>query len=140
VAHRTAAPALLCLALSASAISAQSPPAVDSLALSRKWTEWLFEGKIDSLVAAHPAADRTAKTRESLTETYNTLTTRGGTELTLVEEKFIKRNGNTQYWRAGRYSAFLREPLVLRWAVNKQWEIIGIGLGPLSSAPPADKP
>ena len=132
--------ALLCLSLSASGIGAQAPARIDSLALSRKWTEWLFDGQIDSLVAAQPPSERTAQTKESLTQTYNMLTTRGGTELSIVEEKFIKRNGNTQYWRASRYTAFLQEPLVLRWAVNKKWEIIGVGLGPLSSAPPADKP
>jgi hypothetical protein len=32
------------------------------------------------------------------------------------------------------------EPLLLRWVIGSKGEILGIGFGPLSQAPPIDPP
>ena len=120
--------------------AASKPMAIDSMALARKWTKWFYDGSVDSLIAAHPAAARTPELKESLDRNYLQLTSVGGAEVSVIEEKFIRRNGNTQYWRTANFTEFKAEPLMLRWAVNKNWEIIGIGLNPASQAPPIDKP
>ena len=65
------------------------------------------------------------------------LTARAGLETEVLEEKFVKRNGNTQYWRTSNYTVF-DEPVLFRWAFNKQGQIVGMGLGPASDAPPID--
>jgi hypothetical protein len=49
----------------------------------------------------------------------------------------VKRNGMTQYWRTGKYTLY-EEPILFRWAFNKQGEIAGMGVGPASQAPPID--
>jgi len=137
--------AALTLIIAASPAAAQTPAAVrpagiDSMALARKWTKWFYDGSVDSLVAAHEAGARTPELKQSLERNYLQLTSIGGAEVGVVEEKFVKRNGNTQYWRTANFTEFKAEPLMLRWAVNKNWEIIGIGLNPASQAPPIDKP
>jgi hypothetical protein len=65
------------------------------------------------------------------------LAVRAGTETAVLEEKFVKRNGRTQYWRTARFSDF-PEPILLRWVIDAEGKITGLGLGPLSQAPPID--
>jgi hypothetical protein len=65
------------------------------------------------------------------------LTARAGLESEVLEEKFVRRNGMTQYWRTGTYTVF-EEPVLFRWAFNKQGQIAGMGYGPASQAPPID--
>jgi len=55
----------------------------------------------------------------------------------VVEERFVKRNGQTQYWRTSKYS-LPSEPIMLRWVLNAKGEILGMGLNPASQAPPID--
>ena len=123
------------------ATPASTPAApVDSFALGRKWTQWLYAGQIDSLLAAYEPPQNVAEARQSLERTVQMLIERAGDEVSVIEEKFVRRNSNTQYWRTAKFSNFAAEPLMVRWAVNKRWEIIGIGLNPASQAPPIDKP
>ena len=67
------------------------------------------------------------------------LSVRAGTEVAVLEEKFVMRNQRPQYWRTAKFTNF-PEPILLRWVINPQGEIVGLGLGPLSQAPPIDKP
>jgi hypothetical protein len=131
----------LVLLVSVTPVGAQTAPKNDSLALGRKWTEWLYKNQIDSLVAAHAPAARTADVAESLRRNLEELQRRGGTEVAVVDERFIKRSGNTQYWRTSRFSnPNVGEPVMIRWVVNTDWQIIGLGINPASAAPPIDKP
>lgn len=110
----------------------------DSLAYARQLTNWFYGGQADS-VFAH--LDPEGRQRGSVTEIQDQLaqiTVRAGVETEVVEEKFVKRNGNTQYWRTAKFSEFTAEPLLFRWAFDKQGQIIGVGFGPASQAPPID--
>lgn len=118
-----------------SGLGAQTMPA-DSLAHARKLTEWFFTAQHDS-VLPHFATDGESMTTAELQNRLEQLTSRAGLESEVLEEKFVKRNGLTQYWRTGKYTVF-EEPVLFRWAFDKQGRIAGMGVGPASQAPPID--
>jgi hypothetical protein len=119
-------------------LSAQSAMPADSLAHARKLTEWFFTARHDSVLPHFAVDDGDQQvTTAELQERLEGLTARAGLETEVVEEKFVKRNGNTQYWRTSKYTIF-EEPVLFRWAFNKQGQIIGMGVGPASDAPPID--
>ncbi|HEX6644858.1 MAG TPA: hypothetical protein VF037_09270 [Gemmatimonadales bacterium] len=129
----TAAP----LAAQADTAAAPVTMPADSLAHARKLTEWFFTAQFDSLHRWLTPEMRERRTPASLQEDLDQLVSRAGLESEVVEEKFVKRNGQTQYWRTGRYTIF-PEPVLFRWAFDKQGRIGGMGLGPASSPPPID--
>ena len=129
---------LLFVALLLQAPQASQAPKRDTLALARQFTVWLYTGQVDSLFAHHPAdAQRDTTLRQRIRASVDQLALRAGTETAVIEEKFVKRNGRTQYWRTAKFSDF-GEPLLVRWVLNTDGTIGGIGMGPLSQAPPID--
>ena len=62
---------------------------------------------------------------------------RAGVEKRVIEERFVWRNGRRQYWRVMEMSG-LAEPFVLRFVMDEEGRIAGIGLGPQSATPPVD--
>jgi hypothetical protein len=129
-------PILLMALLQASTSPAVQKP--DTLALARQYTVWFYTGQVDSLIAHHPAgAQRDTTLRRRLNAQMEMLTVRAGTETAVIEEKFVKRNGATQYWRTAKFTD-MGEPILLRWVITPDGKIGGLGLGPLSQAPPID--
>lgn len=63
---------------------------------------------------------------------------RAGTEASLVEERWVRRNGDRQYWRISRFTDFTDEPVVLRIIILPTGEWGGMGFNPLSRVPPVD--
>lgn len=86
--------------------------AVDSLALARQYTEWLYAGEADSLLAHSTEGTRTE----------------------VSEETWKLRNGDCQYWRTAQFSA-MDEPLLIRWVLDPRGRIEGLGAGPYTQAP-----
>ena len=76
--------------------------------------------------------------REGLQRARAELTMNAGQEASLVEEKMTRRRGLPQYWRSAMYANMPQEPIVLRWIFNDVAEVIGFGLGPLSTTPEPD--
>ena len=110
----------------------------DSMEIARKYTQWLYTSQADSLIAHSDAATRSRQGAKAQFEGLTAeLATRAGTEKMVIEEKFITRNGARQYWRTAMFSDF-SQPLLLRWVINVRGELTGVGLGPLSQAPPID--
>src|SRR6185295_19461931 len=92
--------ATLAVAFAGSTAAGQSPAAPkDSLAFARKLSEWFFTAQKDSLWA-HSSADvqKMLEKPEAYVAALNDLSGRAGSEEKVVEEKFVKRKGNTQYW------------------------------------------
>jgi hypothetical protein len=129
---------LLVLPVLALLQAAPAPQRPDSLALARQYTVWFYTGEVDSLIKHHAAdAQRDTTLRRNLSAQVEQLAMRAGTETAVIEEKFVKRNGRTQYWRTAKFTDF-PEPLLLRWVINPDGTIGGMGLGPRSQAPPID--
>ena len=128
------------LLVSTSAAHAQNQrQPIDTLALARQYTQWFYTGMADSLIAHQDPSDTSAASRdpERLLQRMDQLTSRAGNEVEVIEEKFVKRNGLTQYWRTAKFDNF-PEPILLRWVILPGGYIGGMGLGPLSEAPPID--
>jgi hypothetical protein len=137
---RIFAPTLVVAAMLALAapLQAQTPsPMADSLAHARRITQWFFTAQADSLIQFVPPADRDKMSKEAILQRVGELTARVGTETEVVEEKFVKRNGQTQYWRTSKYS-LASEPIMVRWVLSPKGEILGMGMNPASQAPPID--
>jgi len=114
-----------------------APQKPDTLALARQYTAWFYTGQVDSLLAHYASGGRDSTQRQQLTARMEQVAVRAGTEMAVIEEKFVKRNGATQYWRTAKFSD-MSEPFLLRWVITPDGKIGGLGLGPLSQAPPID--
>ena len=127
------------LAQNAAPTQASAPAGVmrDSLAHARRLVQWFYTSQVDSLLPFVPEQDREKVTKDRLLGMVAQLASRVGGETEVIEEKFVKRNGATQYWRTAKY-ALAPEPMLFRWAFNAQGQVIGQGFGPASQAPPID--
>jgi hypothetical protein len=116
----------------------RAPLPADSMEIARRYTRWLYSAEADSLVAHHSAEGRARpRMKEELVASAAELAARAGTEVSVVEEKFVTRNGRRQYWRTANFSS-IGEPMLVRWVINSAGEIEGMGMGPRSQAPPID--
>jgi hypothetical protein len=145
------APALVAVVL-ASPLAAQStaaatPPAAprakpaqlpaDSMEIARRYTGWLYTAMADSL-AAHGTADTKAEmSKDFYIDALTRITANAGVEERVLEEKFVTRNGARQYWRTAKFSDYA-EPIMIRWVITEKGEIAGLGMNPVSQAPPID--
>ena len=133
--------AALTLTLTAlpSQAAAQADTPVDSLALARKFTMWLYAGEADSLVAYYAGDRDPAEQRERIIMGSEMIAEQAGFEIEVIEETWKKRHGRTQYWRTAKFTE-MDEPLLVRWVITAEGKYTGTGLGPLSQAPPTDPP
>lgn len=111
----------------------------DSLAFARLAHGWFVAGEIDSLWAhTDPGMKEQMKVKEEWVNMSMQLTGRAGTELSVVEERWVKRNNQRQYWRIMNMSDFTDEPVAIRWVFLPGKMIGGLGMNPLSRVPPVD--
>jgi hypothetical protein len=118
------------------AVLAQLPS--DSLERARRYATWLFTARSDSLFAN---LDSVVKTQFGSADTFDQiaadLAIRAGSEDRLISERWVNRLGKRQYWRTSKYSA-AEEPVILRLVILPTGKIAGLGMNPLSQAPPID--
>ena len=118
--------------------AAQRPLPADSLARGRTWSFWFSAGQADSLVAhLIPEVLQQMGGRAGIVDAQAMVADRAGVEKRVIEERFVWRNGRRQYWRVMEMSG-LAEPFVLRFVMDEEGRIAGIGLGPQSATPPVD--
>lgn len=116
----------------------RAPLPNDSLAIARRYAMWTWSNQVDSLMAHTPAAERTPQNRQEMVDGIAQMQAHIGNETALVEERWVRRNGNRQYWRVAMFSDFIDEPVVLRIVIAPNGEMMGMGLNPLSQVPPID--
>ena len=129
---------LLFLALGPVAARAQEPTPRDSLTLARLYTQWLYDGQADSLLAH--SSDWALERYATLDEWWRRsqmIAERLGWETNLIDEAWRLVNGRCQYWHTAQFSE-IPVPFMIRWTLNEQWEIIGLQLGAASDPPEAD--
>jgi hypothetical protein len=140
--------AMSLLATRTSAQSGGTPPAaatgstmaatkIDSLALARRYTAWFYTGQTDSLWAHQSAEGKQTNTPAQLLQTLIEVSGQVGVEQNVIDERFVRRLGKTQYWRTSQFSAS-GEPFMLRMVLTPQGEFAGFGFNPRSQAPPVD--
>lgn len=133
---RTAA-LLAAFVFPSASLNAQQRLPADSMELGRKFSLWLYTNQTDSLLAYTIQDPERPTTAADIERIGLQIATRAGNEVSVIEEKFITRNGGRQYWRIAKMD-ILQEPFLLRWVITPEGKINGIGMGPLSSAPPID--
>ncbi len=124
--------------LLAAPVEAQFMPKDAALKAGRQYSEWFFTSQVDSLWA-HMSDDMKEGLGNPATiaEHLARLVSRAGTEVDVMEEKMVMRNGKPQYWRTSTYT-MASEPIQLRWVIVENGAIAGVGMNPLSQAPPVD--
>lgn len=137
---RTSGILLIALAATVGTLQAQEG-AVDTaavIAAGQKASEFFYAGKMDSLWAMlTPGFRADIQNQQALTDRLGLIVGRAGFETKVVQEKLKMRNGKPQYWRAADFSS-LPEPLLLRWVIEPDGKVSGMGIGPLSQAPTTD--
>ena len=114
----------------------QLPP--ESLDRAHRFTAWLYTNQTDSLFAnLDSASQRELKTPKALEESVAQLAMRAGSEEQLLEERWVTRNGNRQYWRKAKFSG-IAEPFLVRLVIVAPGTLAGWGFGVASQAPPID--
>lgn len=129
----------LCVSLALAAVesAAQTRPLPsDSLVRARRAAALLIAGHADSVIDLIPNASEQMK--QQVRTAAETFLTRAGTERSLIEERWIWRQGRRQYWRILETTGPVPEPVVVRWVFNDSGAIAGIGVGLLSSVPAVD--
>jgi hypothetical protein len=109
----------------------------DSVAIARKYASWIWSSQVDSLIA-HMVPDTSAPNRQQITDQFARMSARVGTEAQLVEERWVRRNGERQYWRIARFTDFTDEPVALRIVIMPDGRMGGMGFNPLSRVPAVD--
>lgn len=130
--------AAACAAPLAAQTAPRQPLPNDSLAIARHYALWIWSNQLDSLMAHSPEADRTPQNRQEMSDGIAQMQARLGNEVAVVEERWVRRNGNRQYWRVATFSTFIDEAVVLRIVIAPNGEIMGVGMNPLSRVPPID--
>ena len=120
-------------------LQAQQQLPRDSMDLARKYTTWFYTGMADSLLANMDSAFAAGKSIAEIEQAMAEVASRAGNEVEVLEEKFITRNGMRHYWRSAKMD-IMPEPFLLRWVMDSRGKIAGVGMGPLSGAPPIDPP
>ena len=119
-------------------LHAQSRLPDDSLARGRRYATWFLTSQIDSLTANMSPGTLTALGgRDGLTQRMAEIAARAGQVTGVVEERFVWRNGQRQYWRVVNTTG-VSEPVAIRIVISSKGEMIGFGANPLSSVPPID--
>ncbi|MES2306826.1 MAG: hypothetical protein V4558_15085 [Gemmatimonadota bacterium] len=151
-------PALVGLALFALPLTAQTTPTAPAassepapvpkltpeqeahfLALGKTYNRWFLTGKADSLLQViAPETIEKVGGIDGLRTMMNQIAERVGVETAIVEEKMTRRNGRPQFWHAGLFSEMPDDQVVLRWILDANGKITGVGAGPLSKAPAPD--
>jgi len=147
---------LAAMSLAAAPLSAQVPAAPPAAApapppvltpaqearflqLGKTYTRWFLAGKADSLAGVY---ETTALLRmggvENIRQQMAQVADHAGTESAVLAEKMTRRNGWPQFWHEGQFTQFADEPIVIRWVMDADGHIVGVGLGPKSRTPAVD--
>ena len=133
----TATPAAPAAAAAPAAPPSVHPRVGNEIELGRKYTEWLYTGRFDSLfVHMSEDARKEMENPSAMSAQWDQFAAQVGEETKVLEEKVWMRKGNPQYWRTAEFST-APEPVMIRWVIVNG-EIWGIGINPASQAPPID--
>ncbi len=131
-----AAGCALLVGLPLSAQEARLP--ADSMELGQKYTKWFLAYEADSLWSRMtPGFKESHGDIDQLVGVMEQVALQAGTEVEVLEERYVTRNGKPQFWHTGRFSE-MAEPIQIRWVIEPDGMISGAGINPASQAPPVD--
>ena len=127
----------LAVALPLTAQEARLP--ADSMEIGQQYTKWFLAYEADSLWSRMtPEMQERNGGIDHLVQMMDQVALQVGTEVEVLEERYVTRNGKPQFWHTGRFSE-LAEPVQIRWVIEPDGRISGAGINPASQAPPVDQ-
>jgi len=110
----------------------------DSMEIGQQYTKWFLAYEADSLWSRMtPEMQERNGDIDHLIELMDQVALQVGTEVEVLEERYVTRNGKPQFWHTGRFSE-LAEPIQIRWVIEPDGRISGAGVNPASQAPAID--
>lgn len=126
----------LVFALPLAAQEARLP--ADSMEIGQKYTKWFLAYEADSLWShMTPEMQERNGGVDHLVDMMDQVALQVGTEVEVLEERYVTRNGKPQFWHTGRFSE-MPEPIQIRWVIEPDGRISGAGINPASQAPAVD--
>lgn len=126
----------LVFALPLAAQEARLP--ADSMEIGQKYTKWFLAYEADSLWShMTPEMQERNGGVDHLVDMMDQVALQVGTEMEVLEERYVTRNGKPQFWHTGRFSE-MPEPIQIRWVIEPDGRISGAGINPASQAPAVD--
>lgn len=133
---QTPAPAAPAAPATSAAAPARLPD--DSMAIARRWVQHLYASRFDSALAMMaPDARAQMGSAAEFENRWMGFVAQAGSEVEVTEERWVRRNGQRQYWRTARFTD-APEPLMVRIVILVDGTIGGIGINPASQPPPID--
>jgi hypothetical protein len=113
------------------------PPTTDLVVAGRKLANWILANQLDSVVMNAAPGENADTAKMQLARFVEDLAIRGGSELKVIEEKVVRRNGAYQYWRTAEFE---RAPstVLFRIVVTPDGKYAGFGIGLANNPPPID--
>jgi hypothetical protein len=108
--------------------------------LGRTYTRWFLHGSIDSLADAIDIGTflKSGGTTQLVSNSQK-VSDHAGTETKVLVEKMTRRKGVLQFWHEAEFTKLdAGDPLVIRWLMDPQGKIVGMGLGLKSGTPAPD--
>jgi hypothetical protein len=130
-------------------VSPSAPPAPAPLTpaeearfigLGRTYTRWFLHSDADSLAGAMDMGTfLKAGGTTQLVANSQLVSEQAGTERQVLVEKMTRRKGVLQFWHEAEFTKLeAGDPLVIRWLMDAQGKIVGLGLGLKSETPAPD--
>lgn len=141
----SAAALMLSLVTAPGAVAQDADPAVsdgphlpaDSMEIGRKYVDWFLIMEVDSLFAHMTEEMQARRTKEEMFDGMSQMFAQAGLPGDMVSEKYVMRNGMPQYWYTTEFEN-MPEPIQIRFVIEPDGQISGIGMNPESQAPPTD--
>lgn len=112
----------------------------DSMAIGNQYAEWFLDYDAESL--REKFSD---ELKERLGSVGDMIDQMGqffdqiGMQETVVSQRYCMRNGQRQFWHTAKFSD-MDENVVIRFVIEPDGTITGIGINPESQNPPVDDP
>lgn len=108
--------------------------------LGRTYTRWFLHSSTDSLAGAMDMGTFIKSGgMTQLVSNSQMVSDHAGTESKVLVEKMTRRNGVLQFWHEAEFTKLdASDPLVIRWLMDPQGKIVGMGLGLKSGTPAPD--
>jgi len=117
-----------------------TPMPADSMEIGQRYAGWLIDYRADSLWAhlSDESKERLGSVgdfRDQMGQIFRQI----GNQDHVVSQRYWMRNGDHQFWHTAEFSN-LDEPVVIRFVIDPDGTITGLGINPQSQNPPVDDP
>lgn len=104
------------------------------MARGKQVMAWYLAGQADSVHGAFSPETAGEITVDQIRQQRDVFEERAGTVIKVLAEKMTRRNGIAQFWWEADVTNFSAEPVVMRWLLNEELKVVGVGFNPKSRA------